>query len=209
MNNFIFNPIKYQERFYWTFKEVLTGNLTPGADFLYNCESIYPILETMISEDGYSTPIWDSLNDEIKVDYRGVLDLVVKRHLDHYCFYTESNEFNTEKAKNFIAKLIQVLEMTAPRYLTILKAYKDSQNALLDPVRISNSGITRFNDTPQDEGDFANDEHTTNLTEDTRTTENDMDSKMGRIREIERSYSNILLNWSNEFEGLFIEESNI
>ena len=209
MNNFIFNPIRYEERFFWTFKEVITGNNTPLADFLYNCESLYPILEDMISQDGYSTPIWDSLNDEVKVDYRGVLDLVVKRYLEHYCFYTDSNELDPVKAKNFIAKLIQVLEMTAPRYLTILKAYKDSQNALLDPVRISNSGITRFNDTPQDEGDFANDEHTTNLTEDTRTTENDMDSKMGRIREIERSYSNILLNWSNEFEGLFIEESNI
>lgn len=208
MNDLLFNPRKYEERFFWTFKEVLTGLGEEQEDFLYNIDYLDEVVSVMV-EEGYSTPIWDSEHEKIKNDYRDVLDLVIKRFLTHYCYYTLSEEFDISKAKNFIAKLVMVLEMTSPRYLKLLEVYEASKNKLLDPVEIASEGITRFNDTPQDEGDFANDEHTTNLTEDSRSTKNDLDSKMGRIKEIESSYNNLLLNWSNEFESIFLEENNI
>ena len=204
MNELIFNPRKYQERFFWTLKEVLDPN---GSKSDFNIDNT-DVLSVVSSMSGYSTStisngVWTDTN------YSKVIDLVVKRYLDYYCFYTTDENFDTDKQKNFIAKLIMILEMTSPRYLKLLEVYASASAQLLNPVEIETSRLTRFNDTPQDEGDFANDEHTTNLTEDTGTTKNDLDTKMGRIREIESNYNNLLLNWSREFKSLFIEEANI
>ena len=208
MNNFIFNPRRYEERYFWTFQEILNAG-TPKVSYLMTYEDIEDFVRSMVAS-GYTTPIWDTTGTgSIKTQYRGVLDLVVKRFLGHYCFYTTSEDYPTNQAFNFMGKLIMVLEMTSPRYLKLLEVYETAKNQLLDPVEITTGGITRFNDTPQDEGDFANDSHTTNLTEDSRTTSNDLDTKMGRIKEIESNYNNVLLNWSNEFESIFLEENNI
>lgn len=209
MNNFIFNPIKYEESFFWSLKEILTqGEKVSAPDYTFNTDRLANRLEEMIGE-GYSTSVFNADDGFTNENYVKVLNLVIKRFLNHYCFSTDSETFDYNKGYNFIAKMINVLEMTSPRYLKLLEVYEQAKNELLSPVKIETSRLTRFNDTPQDEGDFANDAHTTNLTEDTGTTKNDLDSKMGRIREIESHYNNILLNWSNEFESIFIEEENI
>ena len=198
------NKCKYEKRFFWNLKEVLNPLGNKEGYNLSNAE----VLSIIASMTGYSTPLINN-GSWTKQEYGKVLDLVIKRYLDHYCFYTLSEEFSVEKQKNFIAKMLYIVEMTSPRYLKLLSIYTSEDNKLLNPVEISSEALTRFNDTPQDEGDFANDEHTTNLTEDTRSTKNDLDTPMGRIREIESNYNNLLLNWSNEFESLFLEESNI
>lgn len=204
MNNFLFNPKRYEERFFWTLREVLDPSFSK-SEYNLNNSDVLSIVATMT---GYSTSLINNGN-WTNTNYAKVVDLLIKRFWDHYCFYTYSEQVDNDKVKNFIAKLLMILEMTSPRYLKLLEVYETTKNQLLDPVNITSGGITRFNDTPQDEGDFANDEHTTNLTEDSRTTSNDLDTKMGRIREIEKDYNNLILNWSNEFESLFIEEGNI
>ena len=204
LNSILFNPKRYEERYFWTFKEVLDPTLSK-AEYLLSNSDVLAIVATMT---GYTTPLI-SMGAWANANYSKLVDLVIKRFWDHYCFYTLENTFSIEKQKNFIAKMLMILEMTSPRYLKLLEVYETAKNQLLDPVNIVSNGLTRFNDTPQDEGDFANDEHTTNLTEDSRTTSNDLDTKMGRLSEIEKNYRNILLDWSNEFESIFLEENNI
>lgn len=199
-----FNRVRYEERFYWTFKEVLNPTGSKESYELGNAD----VLSIVASMSGYSTPLISSGN-WTNVNYPKLIDLIIKRFWEHYTFYTLSSEFSVEKQKNFIAKLLTIVEMTSPRYLKLLEVYAGADDDLMNPVEITTSRITRFNDTPQDEGDFANDSHTTNLTEDTGTTQNELDTKMGRIKEIESSYNNVLLNWSNEFESIFIEENNL
>lgn len=209
LNSILFSPLKYEERFYWDFKEVLLeGHASDMSDIAMTEEKFTDQLESMFLE-GFSTPIYNEETGYSNENYRKLIDLLVKRFLHKLCFYTDSNTFDINKSYNFIAKICMVIEMTSPRYLALLGAYSSSEGKLLDPVKITNSGTIRFNDTPQDEGDFANDSHTTNITEDNRETSNDLDSKMGRIREIESNYNNVLLNWSNEFEAVFMEEENI
>ena len=200
----IFNPIRYEERYFWTLKEILDPT---DSKEIYNITNS-DVLSVVATMSGYSTPLI-SLGAWTSPNYAKLVDLICKRFIEHYCFYTFGPEFSVEKQKNFIAKLLTIIEMTSPRYLKLLEIYASESANLLNPVEISSSGLVRFNDTPQDEGDFANDSHTTNLTEDNRTTSNDLDTKMGRIREIEGNYNNLLHKWSNEFESLFIEEANV
>ena len=202
LNSLLFNPKRYEERFFWTFAEVLDP--TKKGYQLSNSE----VLTIVTSMTGYTTPLI-SQGAWVKPEYSKVMDLVIKRFVAKYTFYTLEEEMDIDKRNEFIAKLLMIMEMTSPRYLKLLEAYTSSDNKLLDPVKITSKALTRFNDTPQDEGDFANDEHTTNLTEDDRETSNELDTKMARLKEIESNYNNILLNWSNEFESLFIEEGNV
>lgn len=214
MFRFPFNRIRYEERYYWTFGEILKAG-ADIEDFNLGQEQVLILITYMLSEYGYTTSVVKEVEGSIVWDnsnYEKVIDLVVKRFHDHLTFWTKSETMDEDfekKTLNFIAKLVYVLEMTSPRYLKLLEVYASASEELLSPVEITSEGLTRFNDTPQDEGDFANDEHTTNLTQDSRTTTNDLDTKMGRIREIESNYNNLLLNWSNEFDSLFIEEENI
>lgn len=207
--NKIFNPIQYEERFFWTLEELLKTHSedwkTLGEESIrtYTKEKMSDYAGDVLTLNPPSIPEWK------EPEYAKVINLVVKRFLEHYCFYTLTEERDESKGNRFIYKLLNVLYMTAPRYLTLLRAYETSKNDLLSPVKVESNGVSRFNDTPQDEGTFDDDPHTTNITEDSRTSKNDLDTKMGRIKEIESSYNNLLLIWSNEFEGLFLEENNI
>lgn len=204
MNNFIFNPCRYHEKFFWSLKEALDPNSSKESYQLNNAD----LLTIINSLSGFTTSVIVNQN-WANENYAKVIDLVISRFNSYYCFATLSPEYSLSKRNEFATKLIKVLEMTSARYLKLLEVYASASQKLLDPVKIETSRLTRFNDTPQDEGDFANDEHTTNLTEDTGTTKNDLDTPMGRIREIAGNYQNLILEWSNEFKGLFIEEDNI
>ena len=62
---------------------------------------------------------------------------------------------------------------------------------------------TRFNDTPQDSGDFSDDSHTTNITQSSATTEADSGSIMERLDALYRNWRSILVDWTQEFTGIF------
>lgn len=196
---------KYEIRYYWNLKEILARN---KEDYQVNSEDLRTLLVSLI-QAGFQTSVLDNEYDWTNDNYPKVLDLVIRRHITDYCVVSDSESYPGTSAKNFLAKLIYVLEMTTPRYTTLINSYEESRENLLNPVIIKTTGINRFNDTPQDEGDFANDSHTTNLTEIENKTENDADTAMGRIREIEENYKNLLLIWSREFESLFLSEENI
>ena len=215
MNN-LWNPIRYEKRYFWSLDEILAPYASSPSATGYNINT-YGLLNFIATEMGpysYSSPVVrrhypDAYYEFTDTNYQNVILLVLKRFKDHFCFYTDSKDYPLDKTKVFVDNLLNLLYMTSPRYLKLLSIYASADTTLLDPIEITSSGTTRFNDTPQDSGDFATDSHTTNITEDSRTTSNDLDTKMGRIREIESSYNNILLNWSNEFESLFLEEANI
>lgn len=196
---------KYEIRYYWNLKEILARN---KEDYQVNSEDLRTLLVSLI-QAGFQTSVLNNEYEWTNDNYPEVLNLVIRRHITDYCVVSDSESYPGTSAKNFLAKLIYVLEMTTPRYTTLLNSYEESRENLLNPVIIKTTGINRFNDTPQNEGDFANDSHTTNLTEIENKTENDADTAMGRIREIEENYKNLLLIWSREFESLFLSEENI
>ena len=100
-------------------------------------------------------------------------------------------------------KFIHILGFTAERYLKLIETYEASKNKLLSKVASGNSSIVRFNDTPQEEGDFANDSHTTNITSSETTSTTDFDTPIKRIEEIDKYLVDFYTKWANEFDILF------
>lgn len=195
---------KYQEKFFWKFREILDPT-SSKEDYNLSNADVLSIVATMM---GYSSPLIENGNWK-KSEYGEVLDLVIKRFHNFYCYSSLGSEFSVSEQKNFIAKLLMILEMTSGRYLSILGVYDEAKTKLLDPVKTDVKTKSRFNDTPQNNGTYEEDPYTTTLTLGESSTEMGVDTIMGRIREIEGNYNNVLLNWSNEFDSLFIEEDNI
>lgn len=205
MSNYLFGfRPKYEERFFWSFKEILDPTSSKEEFNLSNAD----ILTIALAMPNYSSPLIEN-NNWKEANVSKLLDLIVKRFHSFICVETISSEFSIEKRNNFIAKLLAVVEMTSPRYLKLLELYTSQANNLLAPVKTESNSKNRFNDTPQNNGTYEEDPFTTNISFLDSISKTDVDTIMGRLREIEGNYNNVLLNWSNEFQSLFIEEDNI
>lgn len=172
-------------------------------DFLKAIQKVYNLQDSW-EYDHFNYIEYDTLTSEYKVKDVCVemLNIVFDRFRDSYCVFIDKEEDLTKETFKFINNFSNILRLSFNYYSTLLNAYASKENALLD--KISSSSIVRFNDTPQDEGDFANDEHTTSINQSEALT--DLNSPIMRLKEIQDSYKNLVEDWSNEFKKLFREE---
>lgn len=109
----------------------------------------------------------------------------------------------SDDVKEIVRQIIAIFNITAPKFIPLLKSFNEYESDPVAKISSTTNGTTRFNDTPQDTGDFADDEHTTNITQTEATTEADSGSIMQRLDELYRNWRSILRAWTDEFRGLF------
>lgn len=127
------------------------------------------------------------------------------RFKDCYCGAGQDID---EARKNFINSFFSIWNHYKDRYNLVLGLYKDNQNKLLDQLKNSSSTISRFNDTPQQGGDWKDDQYTTNITQSKIENLSDAGTVMSRISEIQESYENLLGEFVDKFTMLFISPLN-
>ena len=150
-----------------------------------------------------------------------LLTEIYARYYDHYVFATEeeilsgtnyTTEFETALSL-FRTRFTSIFNQTYDRYMNLVKTYQSQLSKLLDSVKTKSTGVGKFSDTPQNAivngYEFGDNGHISNLTKSENETETEFDTKMGRIDEIQRKFRNILKDWSEEWNGLFIEDGNI
>ena len=108
-----------------------------------------------------------------------------------------------------LTKIIGVIDLTLPRYIPLLQQNEYASTDPIAPVSSVSKNKTRFNDTPQDGGDFNNDSHATNVSESENETSVDSASLMERLDQLFKNFRSIILEWSNEFNQLFFKEEQI
>ena len=113
---------------------------------------------------------------------------------------------SSNERKEIFREFVEIFNGTAPRFIPLLKQFKANENDPIGKISSTTSGTTRFNDTPQDSGDFADDDHTTNITQTEATTETDTGSIMERLDSLYSNWRSILEDWTNVFRGLFYKE---
>lgn len=137
-----------------------------------------------------------------------LFNIIFSRFWDSYGIQCEDIDDDTLQLL-FARKLntmLNILNLTYDRYAALLDAYEDKKDKLLNPVESNSEGYNRYNDTPQDGGDFSDDEHTTSIYQNGLKIEQEQMTPIERLRQIEDGYQNVLLDWSNEFRKLFWEE---
>lgn len=72
----------------------------------------------------------------------------------------------------------------------LIQNLNNNKTKLLDDVR--SSSVARFNDTPQNSGDFSDDNHTSNIT--TTTSSSNVGTMMQRLNEIEDNIKQLYID---------------
>ena len=114
-----------------------------------------------------------------------------------------------EKLMIFVQNLVSILTETYDYYHEVLGAYAAQKAHLLDRVGASSGVTTKYNDTPQEGGDYSSDPYLSSITHVEGTTAEDRDTPMARLHEIETLYRDVLDDWARRFDQLFILRSNI
>ncbi len=215
--------IQYAYTLYEILKYGFSQMATPyTADYPKADSSIFT--RALFSSYGINFPantlIPNKYLDETRID---LLNGLIERYWDEYVFQSEE-EMNDplniltypdilSKTRKFLNRIINIIEFTYPKYAAILSAYDTEKSHLLDQMNktISGSDTRRDNDTPQDGGDYADDNHTSFISQGEVSNSETWDDTpvIERLDKISKLYEMTKKKWLDEFSGLFTEGGNI
>lgn len=129
------------------------------------------------------------------------------RFYQEFVIYTDSDEIENFVEKFCSTKAGQIMawwQSSSEKYSLLIQNLTANKTKLLDDVK--SASISRFNDTPQNSGDFSDDQHASTVTK----TENSSNvaTMMARLNEIEDNIKQLYIDWSNEFRKFIIWSVN-
>lgn len=150
--------------------------------------------------------------------YNELYSLVMGRYSEQYmikivkCPNEEpSDEDMSEAISKWVYRYVSLLNMTYDYYMTILLAYRDNKAYLMADIEATSSNMIKYNDTPQNantNGVYEGDDYISNFTKTEGTSSSPLTTKINRLKEIQDSYKNVMRDWVNQFEKLFMEEQD-
>ena len=116
----------------------------------------------------------------------------------------ESESFVEKFCRTKVGQIFSWWKSSSEKYSLLIQNLEANKSKLLDDVK--SASISRFNDTPQNSGDFSDDNHTSTVTK----TENssNVGTMMARLNEIEDNIKQLYIDWSNEFRKFIIWSVN-
>ena len=112
-----------------------------------------------------------------------------------YVYSDEDESFVEKFCRTKVGQIMAWWQSSSEKYSMLIQNLNNNKAKLLDDVRSYSS--SRFNDTPQNSGDFSDDQHTSNIT--TTTSSSNAGTMMARLNEIEDNIKQLYIDWSNEF----------
>ena len=195
---------RYKLEYYFTLREVFERYpYNDEADWYETFHTFVPYapLYTMDS----STPPVEILKPYIN----DLLELVFSRYSKHYVYWCDKDELEEEDYFEITLKFANIIINTYDRYAPIYKFYKDKESSLMDAIKSETDSGIGYNDTPQNGGEFTDENHRTNYTESKSTVKIDGATPIERLKEIKDKLTSILFEWSEEFDKIFLEEVNV
>lgn len=139
-------------------------------------------------------------------------ETVYRNNYDDIIFVTDKETLTVDEAKklatDFGNKFYAIWNDTKTYYEKLLDVYTAQESKLFDKLSTTTDSNSRFNDTPQNGGSFDDDEHTTNITNNSSTTSIDPGTMMERIDEVRRKYRDTYSDWAEQFSKLFVSHLN-
>ena len=198
----------YYERTYYTLDDIrkaLGGSYITG----YGPYTMYKryfgsFLNDCLEKAGLDLRTWQSESDEANTCFR---DYIWPRFYQEFIIYIDSDETEDFFEKFCETKIGQIYAWwisSSEKYTLLIQNLEANKTKLLDDVK--SASISRFNDTPQNSGDFSDDQHTSTVTK----TENssNVGTMMARLNEIEDNIKQLYIDWSNEFRKFIIWSVN-
>lgn len=209
---------EYRVKHYFTFDDVL--NVLPlyapqGRFSTGNADNWF---STMLGHLNMELTVFslstDYSNSQISDIVDGLMNLVYSIHAEDYVYQVDNDDedysLTNADLKEVMAKLLDIICLTLPRYIPMLKAYEKFSPNPVDKIESSNGTISksRFNDTPQNTGGYGDIDHASN--ESYAETESNMSmdsgSIMQRLDDMYKNFRAIIRDWASEFNSLFLKE---
>ena len=152
---------------------------------------------------------------DVKGIVNSLMTNVYDRHAEDFvlrhdeAINSEDYQLTQSDVRKTMSKLVNILNLTMPKYLVLLKQFKTASGDPIAPIKSESSAETRFNDTPQNLGDWGDADHTTNVSDTKSESIVDTGSLMERLSALYKDYKSIVLEWSNEFNRVFFKEGQI
>ena len=117
-------------------------------------------------------------------------------------------KYVSDDFREFMIRFLSILSQTRNRYEILIGEYNNQKSSLMNQLKTSSTTKSRFNDVPQEKLVYQSDDYATNASIGESESLTDTTTPILRLKEIEINYSNIIKDWTSEFEGLFIEPLN-
>ena len=121
-----------------------------------------------------------------------------------YADLDKNEDFVEKFCRTKVGQIFAWWISSSEKYSLLIQNLTANKSKLLDDVK--SASISRFNDTPQNSGDFSDDQHTSTVTK----TENSssVGTMMARLNEIEDNIKQLYMDWSDEFRKFIIWSVN-
>ena len=201
--------IKYDDRRYFTLDDVKRNiDLLPITEGPFAMEvaavKMAECISRVIKKCGWTTPLrgWnDSFSNYIDICWQ---NYIWPKFYDKAICYTDDDTIaDNDSAKvfaSFMGPIIAWMSSSDTKFSLLIANQEANKDKLLGQIK--STSVNRFNDTPQNQGEFEDNSHNTNVTK----TENATDGTtlLARLNEIENNLKRLYEDWSNEFRKFII-----
>lgn len=201
--------INYNDRRYFTLDDVKRNiDLLPITEGPFAMEvavvKMAEFISKVIKKCGWTTPLrdWnDSFSNYIDICWQ---NYIWPKFYDKAICYTDDDTIaDDDSAKvfaSFIGPIIAWMSSSDTKFSLLIANQEANKTKLLGQIK--SSSVNRFNDTPQNQGQFEDDSHNTNFTKTESAT--DGATLLARLNEIEDNLKRLYEDWSNEFRKFII-----
>ena len=197
----------YYERTYYTLDDIRKAiNISPEEEGPYTMlnSSLSGFIRSCLQSAGFAIRPTLAESSEATICFK---DYIWPRFYQEAIIYTDTDEIEDFVEKFCSTKAGQIMAWwmsSSEKYTLLIQNLEANKAKLLDDVK--STSISRFNDTPQNSGDFSDDQHTSTATK----TENssNVGTMMARLNEIEDNIKQLYIDWSNEFRKFIIWSVN-
>ena len=194
-------------RTYYTLDDIrkaIGGSYASGeGPYSQQFSALSNFINDCLKKVGYNPTIFTETN----VTNNCFGDYIWPRFYQEAIVYVDSDEtedFVEKFCRTKVGQIMSWWQSSSEKYGLLIQNLNNNKAKLLDDVK--SSSTSRFNDTPQNSGDFSDDQHTSTVTK----TENssNVGTMMQRLNEIEDNIKQLYLDWSNEFRKFIIRSVN-
>ena len=129
---------------------------------------------------------------------------------DHIALITDEEwkRENNQEVIDFWHEFYGIWNRTHKYYEKMISLLKDNETKLLAQISSTTESDNRFNNTPDQSGDYSGLDYATTINKNKITTSSDAGTILERLEEVRRRYTDYYEKWSREFGKLFISPLN-
>lgn len=194
-----YNYIKVKIRKYYTFGEVMSQ--VRGSQAIPNSFTAFQQYLTNNNDVIASSTTFNNLFEEV---FNLLIDEYSTWAITYVDYLPDPNQeeptLTDEEVLDACLKILTRYIQTYDKYVVLLGFYQAQKSNLLEQVQSMTKQL--YNDTPQNGGNFDDDNHLSSISSTQSAT--DADTIMGRLNEIQKTYRQLVKDWMDEFSGIFI-----